>query len=86
MSRPETEWDARQRGWLLALDEYRASRCPCGCGHNAADTTAKEGTVRWRVRKIRCHARDALVAAQQAASNKPEDRPEARIWWTEKVR
>lgn len=85
-SRPETEWDGRQRGWLLALAEYRATRCPCGCGHNAADTTAKEGTYRWRARRVRCMARDAMVAAQQQASSKPEDRAEARLWWTEKMR
>jgi hypothetical protein len=84
--RPETEWDGEQRGWMLALAEFRASRCPCGCGHNMADTTAKEGTHQWRVRRIRCHARDAMEGAQQRASNKPEDRPGARIWWSEKVR
>lgn len=71
---------------MLALAEFRATRCPCGCGHSVADTTAKEGTVQWRVRKVRCLARDAMVAAQQGASNKPEDRPDARLWWTEKVR
>jgi len=71
---------------MLALVEYRASRCPCGCGHSVADTTAQQGVHEWRVRKVRCHARDKLVAAQQAASNKPEDRPDARLWWTEKVR
>lgn len=49
-----------------------------------ADTTAKEGTHRWRVRRVRCLARDAQVAAQQKVSNKPEDRPDARLWWTEK--
>lgn len=87
-SRPESEWDAQQRGWMLALAEFRASRCPCGCGHSVADTTAKAGTHEWRVRKVRCFARDALVAAQQAAAKdaKPEDRLDARIWWTEKVR
>lgn len=71
---------------MLALAEYRTSRCPCGCGHNVDDTTAQEGTHRWRVRRVRCLARDAMVTAQQKASSKPEDRPEARMWWTEKMR
>jgi hypothetical protein len=71
---------------MLALAEYRASRCPCGCGHNADDTTAREGLHEWKVRRVRCHARAAMVRAQQGASDKPEDLPDARLWWTEKVR
>jgi hypothetical protein len=69
---------------MLALAEYRASRCPCGCGHNIAETTAPEGTHRWRARKVRCYARDAMVAAQEAAQTKNVTRPEARLWWSEK--
>lgn len=87
-SRPETEWDPQQRGWMLALAEYRALRCPCGCGHNVNDTTAKQGTHQWKVRKVRCMARDALEAARQKAEKtaKPEDRLGARLTWVEKVR
>lgn len=85
-SRPETEWDPQQRGWMLALAEYRASRCPCGCGHDVADTTAKEGVHQWRARKVRCHARAAMLTAQQKAPNEPKDLPEARLWWVEKAR
>ncbi|WP_301335601.1 hypothetical protein [Bifidobacterium breve] len=25
---PETEWDATEREWMLALDEYEHSLCP----------------------------------------------------------
>lgn len=82
-SAPETEWDTLQRGWMLALAEYRASRCR-RCGNNINETTAKEGTHQWRVRKVRCFACDALEGAQQQASNKPEDRPGARLMWVEK--
>lgn len=71
---------------MLALAEYEASRCPCGCGHNSKDTIGPEVPGRWKVRKVRCHARDALVRAQQGSDNKPEDAPQARVWWTEKVR
>jgi hypothetical protein len=69
---------------MLALAEYRASRCPCGCGNNTTDSLAKEGTVRFKARKVRCLARMALVSAQQSAPNEPSDFPEARLWWTEK--
>jgi hypothetical protein len=85
-STPETEWDAEQRGWVLALAEYRASRCPCGCGHNSADTLGEEVPGRWRVKRVRCHARAAMIIAQEAAPNEPKYQPAARIWWTEKVR
>jgi hypothetical protein len=71
---------------MLALAEYRSSRCPCGCGNNVADTTGPEVIGQWKARRVRCHARAAMVLAQQHASSKPEDLPEARLWWTEKVR
>lgn len=69
---------------MLALAEYRASRCPCGCGNNAADTTGPEVIGQWKARRVRCHARAAMVLAQRNASSKPEDLPEARLWWVEK--
>lgn len=71
---------------MLALAEYRATRCPCGCGHAARDTTGTEVPGQFKARRVRCHARAALEAAQAGASNKPEDLPGARLWWTEKVR
>jgi hypothetical protein len=71
---------------MLALAEYRSSRCPCGCGNNVNETTGREVPGQWRARRVRCHARAAMVLAQQGASSKPEDLPEARLWWTEKVR
>ena len=85
-SQPETEWDPEQRGWVLALAEYRASRCPLGCGHNVNDTTGMEVPGRWKVKRVRCHACAAELAAQQAAPSKPEDYPGARIWWSERSR
>lgn len=85
-SRPETEWDAEQRGWVLALAVFRNSRCPCGCGHNVADSTGQEVPGMFRAQRVRCHARAALDLAQAQAPNKPEDLPGARIWWTDKVR
>lgn len=79
---PESEWDEQQQAWMLALAEYRASRCPCGCGHAIADTTAKEGTFVWRTRKTVCIARDTLAAAQKAYDGTHGD---ALLWWVEKA-
>lgn len=70
---------------MLALAEYRATRCR-RCGNNVNETTAMEGTHQWRVRKVRCWACHELEGAQNAAPNKPEDRPGARQMWVEKVR
>lgn len=87
-SQPETEWDAIQRGWMLALAEYRAGKCS-GCGHNLDETLGNKGArQRWRVQKARCWACHDLegVRAQNAKTDKPEDLPGARLMWVEKVR
>jgi hypothetical protein len=61
---------------MLALDEYRASRCPCGCGHNTADSLAKEGTVhRFKARKVRCLARTAWFPPSSGARTSPRTGP-----------
>ncbi len=71
----ESEWDDEQRGFMLGLSEYQASRCPCGCGHAARDTTAQEGTAtRFTVGPpVRCLARDALLMAQDQYSKTPRN-------------
>lgn len=69
---------------MLALARYRATRCR-RCGNNVNESTAKEGTHRWRVRKVRCYACDALERAQHSMPNEPGDRPGARQMWVEKV-
>lgn len=84
-SYPESEWDDEQQGWMLALGEYRASLCS-GCGQDRRETTAKEGTHEWRVRKWRCLACDAVELAQESAAKNKQIRPGAVLWGVEKVR
>lgn len=75
----ESEWDEQQQAWMLALGEYRASRCPCGCGEPARETLSNEdsGPAYHVPPPLRCRARDALSIAQ--ASNK-NPRPEALLY------
>jgi hypothetical protein len=82
-SRPEPEWDELQRSWMLALGEYRAGLCPCGCGHPMRDTISSEATgPAFHVPPpARCRARDALVQAQAVFKN---PRPEAVLWHVRK--
>lgn len=79
----ESEWDDDERGWMLALSEFRASRCPCGCGHPTRDTLSPEQTGPTFTAAIagRCRARDALLMAQAGFKN---PRPEAVLWHTVK--
>lgn len=66
---------------MLALSEYRASLCPCGCGHPARETLAQEGTHRWHVPPpSRCGARDAMALAQTTEY----ERPSALLWHAER--
>lgn len=77
---PESEWDDQQRGWMLALEIYRATRCPL-CGGPIEDCGPKS-SGRWTVPPPRrCYRTDALSLAQDA-SNRP--RPEALLWRVEK--
>lgn len=78
---PETEWDAEQRAWLLALAIYRASRCP-HCGGDITEC-GPESASKWKVPPPRrCYRTDALAIAQES-SNRP--RPHALLWRVEKV-
>lgn len=86
-SRPETEWDALQRAWMIALGEYRATRCK-GCGNNVEETTGPQDGLRWQVRRVRCWACHDLEAAHlvNSKTDKPETYPGARLMWVEKAR
>lgn len=64
---------------MLALGEYRASRCPCGCGYALKETTEGGGVFSVPL-PVRCYARTALSIAQDA-SNRPQ--PEALLWRAE---
>lgn len=72
-SAPEAEWDEEQQGWMLALAEYRAGACPCGCGERFEQSTASEMDGRYKVGlPTRCHARTALLIAQKAYDEQPQ--------------
>ena len=84
MTTSEPRWTEQDRAEALALAEYRASLCPCGCGHQVADTTASwETGPEYDATHITCRARAALVEAQEAAAERKKD---TRAWlWTIKT-
>lgn len=68
---------------MLALSEYRASLCPCGCGFRSEETRGGDKADLFTVPPpYRCYARDALVAAQDAFTN---PRQQAVLWQVQKV-
>lgn len=82
MTTREPLYTEQDRAELLALAEFRASLCPCGCGLPGEDTTAPEVTgPRWLIQQDTCQARIALLEAQRGAT---EDRgtanAPARLW------
>lgn len=80
----EPTWTEQDRAEILALDAYRATLCPCGCGHALADTTANEETgPQFSVNYVSCHARMELIDAQNAASKGDSPYTTARLWRTE---
>lgn len=84
----EPTWTEQDRAEILALTQYRASLCPCGCGHLLAETTShEEGGPRFVVTEVACRARLALLENQRAvdAERGSENSP-ARLWRTEMKR
>lgn len=78
-SEPEPEWDDEQLAIMVALAEYRASLCPCGCGHLLTDTTASEEDVSFTVPVPNaCLARMKLTEAQRKWADHPYR--EALLW------
>jgi hypothetical protein len=70
----EPEWTEIDRAEQLALAEYRASFCPCGCGYLTADTTSNwETGPEFDATHITCRARAALVEAQNAEIERKRD-------------
>lgn len=66
-SRPEAEWDDNERGWMVALAEYRDSvLCPL-CGGPRDECSSIENENAFVVPPpSRCHKTTALERAQQA--------------------
>ncbi|TBL44237.1 hypothetical protein EYA84_01995 [Verrucosispora sp. SN26_14.1] len=79
-SQPESEWDQDQQAWVDAWAEYRAQRCPCGCGQRYADVTSEEeGGPQFVADRKVCRARLALLEAQKAAETQ-DVIGGARLW------
>lgn len=80
MTTREPEWTEQDRAEALALVEYRASLCPCGCGFPVAESTGDYRTnPEYDATHITCRARAALVEAQNAAAERKSD-TSAWLW------
>lgn len=74
LSQPETEWDEQEQAWMLALAEYRASRCP-GCGGNLAETTASGSEGKYGPDlPLQCFQCEALGRSHDAYVDQPQPR------------
>ena len=86
MTTREPLFTEQDRAEVLALAAWRASMCPCGCGHKLADTTShEEGGPKFAATYVVCRARLAEIESQRAASdpNKPNPYAAARMWRTD---
>jgi len=64
-SKQEPEWDEVEQNYMLALAEYRASKCPvCGGPIDECTDPANEGKFRTEL-PTRCHRQTSLLAAQE---------------------
>jgi hypothetical protein len=78
----ESEWTEQDRTELLALAEYEASLCPCGCGHLYEDTTGKwDVGPEFEVTRKACRARAAINIEQKLAKDRGAD-ISADLWGT----
>lgn len=67
---------------MLALAEYRATRCP-SCGQDIRECTAPDGDGKYTAGlPTRCHATTALSIAQKAYAETPQR--EALLWRVER--
>lgn len=81
MTTREPDWTEQDRAEQLALAEYRAALCPCGCGYLYADTTSHwETGPEFDATKTSCRARAALIEAQNAAVDSGKGTPGTWIW------
>lgn len=84
MQRTESPWDEQQRGWMLALDEYEATRCPL-CGGDPDECSGDGSYGRWKAAgPRRCQKTHEVRVAQAARAKKVpdgvDDHPEALLW------
>jgi hypothetical protein len=74
----ETEWDEQQQAWMLALDLWRAQRCP-HCGRNLDECTSAQAEDAWVAPPpTRCHAATAVSIRQDQYRDTPQ--AETLLW------
>lgn len=79
-SRPEVEWDDTERGWFLALADYRATLCPL-CGGPRDECMSPEAETAYEAAlPVRCHKTTALRRGQKARQDKPGEHDDALLW------
>ncbi|MDG4792017.1 hypothetical protein O7626_40085 [Micromonospora sp. WMMD1102] len=72
----ESAWNEDERGWMLALADWEASRCPsCGgdpdeCQSPTADINNPFGTWVYDAEWVECHR----ASAARRLAHEPEDR------------
>lgn len=81
----EPEWTEQDTAEILALVEYRAMLCPCGCGFLTEETTSHEaGGPQFEAHRTLCRARRELVEQQTAHAKSKGDHGDpiaaARLW------
>jgi hypothetical protein len=70
-STPESEWDEVEQGWMLALTEYRGSRCP-GCGGDLTVTTDADNDGRFApLQPVQCHRCVGFSQSHKAYADDP---------------
>lgn len=74
----ESEWDALQQGWMVALAEYEASRCP-GCGGDLNETLTTEAESYRVPPPARC-GRCTRIAQAQEVHAKDHQHMHATRW------
>jgi hypothetical protein len=67
----DSEWDEEQEAWFLALADYRASRCPCGCGEDRRESMDIKNDGRYKATAAQCHARAAIDIASKQYEKEP---------------
>lgn len=83
----ESRWTEQDRAEVLALADYRDGLCPCGCGHQMAETLShEEKGPQFIADRVVCRARLQLIEAQIAAEDpdKPNPYAAARLWRVDK--
>jgi hypothetical protein len=80
----ESEWDEQQRGWMLALSAYEASRCQ-GCGGDVTETFDINNTFAYYVDAPHvCHACAAIERAMDSYSKAGHTTGASLRWIPEK--